>query len=310
MSKIKDPGFGIKAKRGATRIINKDGSSNVKHTNRTFRFDDLYSYLIQISWSLFFCYVLLGYVLINIFFGFIYHMIGIDEITPTTGIILHDFLNAFFFSAQTLTTVGYGNFSPNGVLTGSVSTIEALVGLLCFSFITGLLYGRFSKPKASIKFSENLIIRDYKEGTALMFRLMNTRTTVMIEPEIVVTLSLAKTIADGEIERSFFQLELERNKIMYLPTMWTIVHSINSSSPLHGYSKDELINLDAEIYILIKYFEDSFSQQLYQLFSYSFNELELDKKFTISYEFDQDGNTILNHDNLNKLESYHLETPI
>lgn len=310
MGKIKDPGFGIKTERGASQIINKDGSSNVIHTNRQFRIDDLYSYLIQISWTMFFGYVILGYILINIFFGLAYNIIGIEEITPTTGNMFYDFLNAFFFSAQTLTTVGYGSFSPNGVLTGMVSTIEALVGLLCFSFITGLLYGRFSKPKASIEFSENLIIRDYKEGAALMFRLMNTRTTVMIEPEIVVTMSIANNKNESKIERSFFQLNLERSKIMYLPTMWTIVHIIDDTSPLIGYTKDELIHLDAELYILVKYFEDSFSQQLYQLFSYSFKELEMDKKFTLSYEFDENGNTILNHNNLNKLEDFSINNLI
>ena len=113
--------------------------------------------------------------LINALFALIYLSIGIEEIVPSTGYILNDFLNAFFFSMQTFTTVGYGLMSPLGIASGIVSSIEAFLGLMLFAFVTGLIYGRFSKPKAAIRFSENLILRDFNHTRALMFRLVNSR---------------------------------------------------------------------------------------------------------------------------------------
>lgn len=297
-----DSGFSNKVNKGTAPIFNKDGSTNVVHINRNFTFDDLYSYLIEISWLKFFGYVLLGYVLLNTIFGLMYLAIGIDEFTLSTGSLFYDFLNGFFFSAQTVTTVGYGSISPSGILGNVIATFEALIGLLSFSFITGLLYGRFSKPRSSISFSENIVLRDFKEHKALMFRLMNNRRNVMIEPQIHVTLSINDLDADGKIKRSFYILELERNQIMYLPTMWTVVHPIDQNSPLVKYTEEEMKKLDADVYVMINYHEESFSQKVYQMYSYSFKELLVNKKFAFSYQIDEEGNTIVDHDALNEIE--------
>ncbi len=188
--KTKDPGFGFQSSNNAKRIVTSDGSSNVLHINRKRNFGDLYTYFIDISWFQFFLLIITAYTFLNIIFGLIYVAIGIEEITSSKGTFFADFLNGFFFSAQTLTTVGYGGIAPKGITANLIAAFEAMIGLLSFSFITGLLYGRFSKPKASLKFSENLIFRKFKDGNALMFRLMNSRKTVMIEPEISVTLAI------------------------------------------------------------------------------------------------------------------------
>lgn len=90
---------------------------------------------------------------------------------------------------QTFKTLGYGLMSPLGIASGIVSSIEAFLGLMLFAFVTGLIYGRFSKPKAAIRFSKNLILRDFNHTRALMFRLVNSRKTIMIYPKIAVTLS-------------------------------------------------------------------------------------------------------------------------
>ena len=213
--KIKDPGFGYNSQEKVRGLINKDGTSNVKHVNKSFNLDDLYTYFVEMSWAKFFLLVFLGYTMLNIFFGLLYTLIGIEQITPSKGDFLSDFLNGFFFSSQTLTTVGYGGIAPKGVAANIIAAFEAMLGLLSFSFITGLLYGRFSKAKAAIRFSENLILRDFKEHKALMFRLMNNRKTVMIEPEIKVTLVLNEENSEGKYQREFYQLKLERDQIMY-----------------------------------------------------------------------------------------------
>ena len=190
-AKVKDPGVGKSSTKKAKRFINPDGSFNVKHINRGETFTNSYDYLINISWTKFFLWVLLGYLIINSFFAIIYTFFGIAEIAEPSGNVFKDFLNAFFFSAQTITTVGYGAMSPKGMLFGVISSLEALVGLLSFSFVTGLLYGRFSKPQANIKFSNNLILRNHNGKDSIMFRLMSKNGKVMIKPRIEATLVLS-----------------------------------------------------------------------------------------------------------------------
>ena len=297
--KIKDPGFGYQSTKNAQSIINKDGSSNVIHINKRRSLDDLYSYFIEISWIKFFFLILLVYTLINVLFGLIYTLIGIEEITKSTGYFFTDFLNGFFFSAQTLTTVGYGGIAPHGITSNIIAAFEAMIGLLSFSFITGLLYGRFSKPRAAIKFSDKLILRAFKGKRAIMFRLMNSRKTVMIEPKISVTLS----ITDKESkEKKFYKLKLERDVIMYLPTVWTIVHELDEESPLFNFTNPQIEELNAELYLLLQYHEESFAQNVYQIYSYHFSDITSDVKFTTSYRFDEDGYTILDHDKLSEVE--------
>lgn len=296
--KTKDPGFGYKSKENAKNIIDDNGSSSVRHINRKRNVNDLYSYFIDISWLHFFLLIILSYTLLNVIFGLIYVSIGIEQITKPIGTFWQDFLNGFFFSAQTLTTVGYGGIAPKGITANFIAAFEAMIGLLSFSFITGMLYGRFSKPKSNIKFSENLILRKFKGKNALMFRLMNSRKTVMIEPEITVTLSITEKDENLEFKRNFYQLELERSKIMYLPTIWTIVHEINEHSPLVKYPKDEIKNLEASLYILINYHEESFSQKVYQIHSYDFDDLIIDVKYISASSFDTEGYTILDHEKL------------
>ena len=300
--KVKDPGFGYQSSKNAKDIINDDGSSNVVHLNRKKSISDLYAYFVDISWWHFFVLIILAYTLLNIVFGLIYVAIGIEEITKPKGTFFQDFLNGFFFSAQTLTTVGYGGIAPKGITANFIAAFEAMIGLLSFSFITGLLYGRFSKPKANLKFSDNLILRDFKEQRAIMFRLMNSRKTVMIEPEIKVTLSITEKDKKGEFKRNFYTLNLERDRIMYLPTVWTVVHPINEKSPLYKYSNEEIKNLDAFLYLLVNYHEESFAQKVYQIYSYDFDKLKVNVKYVPSYSFDEDGFTILDHEKLSEVE--------
>lgn len=296
----KDPGVGYKSNRNAQRFI-LNGKSNVKHINRNNTIDDLYTYLINISWLKFFVYVFCGYILINVFFGCLYMLIGIDEFRTTTGSFFEDFLRLFFFSAQTITTVGYGAIAPKGMLSGVLSSFQALVGLVSFSFITGLIYGRFSRPKAKVNFSKHILVRPFKGERALMFRVMNNRTNLMIEPELDVVINITEKNDKGVYNRTFFELKLERKKIMYLPTMWTVVHVIDKESPLSKFTNQEMLNLEVELYILFKYHEEAYNQTLYQIHSYDFQQLKINYKFNDSYGFDEQGFTVIDHSRLNNI---------
>ena len=299
MAKIKDPGFGYMSDRQAARMVNSDGSFNLHHVNKRFSISEAYTHLITITWWKFFLLVLLGYIIVNVLFAWIYYTIGIDQLSVASGTDLDNFINAFFFSTQTLTTLGYGTISPIGQGAGFVASFEALIGLLSFSLMTGLLYGRFSRPKAAIRFSEQMVLRPFNDKRAVMFRLMNKRKNVMIEPEIAVTMAL--TISEnGKMKRQFFKLDLERDHITYLPTTWTIVHEIDESSPLKDYTDEEIVNLNAELFILVQYFEDAYAQRVYQLHSYGFEQLLNNRKFVPAYFYDEHGKAILDHSLLSR----------
>jgi inward rectifier potassium channel len=303
MEKIKDPGFGYKTANSAKRMVNADGSFNLIHINKKFSVSEIYSRLINMTWIKFITLIFLWYFLLNILFAGIYSFIGIEHLTIEKSTPFQDFLNSYFFSAQTLTTLGYGLVSPQGNITAFISSLEALIGLIGFAFMTGLLYGRFSKPKAAIRFSDVMVLRPFKEKRAVMFRLMNKRTNVMIEPKIKVTLAINELDDKGVFSRKFFNLNLEREKIMYLPSTWTIVHEIEEGSPLYKYTDEQLLKLNAELLVLIEYYEDAFTQNVYQMHSYSFNDLRNNYKFTPAYYFDENGQAILDHGNLSKIES-------
>lgn len=124
----------------------------------------------------------------------------------------------------------------------------------------------------------------------------------MIEPEIKVTLAINEKEDSGEFKRNFYQLKLERNKVMYLPTIWTIVHEIDEDSPLLKYSNTEIASLNAELYILIQYHEESFGQKVYQATNYNFSQLEVDVKYVTSFSFNDEGYMLLDHEKLNDVE--------
>jgi inward rectifier potassium channel len=177
-----DLGFGVKTTFTGYRSLNKDGSFNVRKINIPFfeRFNFFHS-LISMSWLKFFSLVILGYFFINVLFATIYVLIGIENLT---GIekksAIHNFIEAFFFSSQTITTLGYGRVAPIGLAANSIAAIESMLGLLSFALATGLLYGRFSKPSAKIKYSSIAVLAPYQDTNAFMFRVINPQHNQLI----------------------------------------------------------------------------------------------------------------------------------
>lgn len=231
-----------------------------------------------------------------------YLAIGVEGIGIQPKTLLIDFYNAFFFSVQTITSVGYGFFSPTKLLAGLISSIEAFVGLISFAFVTGLLYGRFSRPKSNIRFSKHILYTDFKDGKALMFRLMNRRKSMVVLPKIKVSISISKPNEEGGYKNDFFSLEMEREQITYLPTTWTLVHQIDKDSPLKDLNSEDFPKLHAEVLILLSYHDDSFNDILHQVHSYTFNNLKVDYKFKKAFEFNEEGKVVLDHNMIDDIE--------
>lgn len=302
-NKAEDPGIGRFSKEKAKRFIKEDGSFNVIHKNRKRTVNETYTYLLGLSWSHFLLLLFFFFFLLNSVFAFFYLLIGVQFIGVDPESLFLDFCNAFFFSVQTTTSVGYGLFSPNNLLAGFVSSIEAFIGLVFFAFVTGLLYGRFSKPKSNIRFSKNILYTDFKEGKALMFRIVNRRKSMVVLPKIKVSLSISFPNNNGGYENEFFNLEMERDQITYLPTSWTLVHEIDENSPLKKYTYSQLLQLHAEVLILLSYHDDSFNDILHQAHSYTFDSLKKGYKFKKAFKFNENGKVILDHSKIDELKS-------
>lgn len=185
-------GFGNKNYQKSVRFLNKDGSVNIKRKiNQNWRGFDVYHWLISISWFKFISLVFFSYIIVNTIFACIYFFIGTENYGGLdVNSRLEKFSQLFFFSAQTLTTLGYGHIYPNHVFASSVSAIESMLGLMGFALVTGLLYGRFSRPKAHITYSDMALISPYKEGKAFMFRVANTKQNELIEVECQLALAI------------------------------------------------------------------------------------------------------------------------
>jgi len=284
-------------------MINNDGSFNIERKNSPVRVFDAYHYLINLSWRLFFLWSCLAFFVSNLCFSIIYLALGVKCINAIPNGFLNDLSQAFFFSVQTSTSLGYGALAPTTVLSGAISSFEAFVGLVMFAFLTGLIYGRFSKPKASIRFSKHIVYCDFNLAQAIMFRVVNNRSSVMIKPKVTVTLSLTSLDNEQQLKRNFYNLDLERDSITYLPTTWTIVHEIGEDSPLHQFSKEELIQQNGELLIMVTYFDESFNQEVHQMYSYELNEILLNRKFKQAYTYNNSGQMVLDYNLFDELES-------
>ena len=278
-NKHNDLGLDTKTVAEGYRALNKDGTFNVRKQNVSFLEQlNIFHSLVSMSWLKFLTVLALGYFTINIVFASLYLIIGMEHLTGIHGTTpLDQFTEAFFFSAQTITTLGYGQVAPLNLAANMVAATESLLGLLLFALATGLMYGRFSKPYATIKYSTHAVIAPYQEINGFMFRVVNPKNNQLLEVEVSVTLSLKRNTTDL---RDFHLLELERTKVVFFPTMWTIVHPITPSSPLYGLSASEVLIKDAEFIVMIKAFDESFSQTVYSRSSYKAQEIKWGEKFT------------------------------
>jgi inward rectifier potassium channel len=299
-----DLGIGAKAAESRVRLLNRDGSFNIRRKGQRFlEWFSGYHYLISLPWWKFNLILLATYIAINAFFGAIYFIIGTDGLVGIDGhSIAARYLQTFFFSTQTFTTVGFGRIAPVGTGANITASLESLAGLLSFAFATGLLYGRFSRPVAKIIFSQNALIAPYENITAFMFRSSNQRVNQLIDVNATVTFSRFERMENGERARKFYTLDLERKSVTLFYLSWTVVHPINEQSPLFGVTKEQLEESNAEFLILLRAFDDAFSQDVHARTSYKSNEVLFGRKFKSIIRTAPDGITEIDLDKIHDHE--------
>jgi inward rectifier potassium channel len=305
--KIKDEkntGFGNNADAIGNRLVNKDGQTNTRKVGLPFfeRISWFHTLIKMKGWK-FILLIFIAFLIINILFAIIYYFIGVDHlngIKPSSTI--DEIAKVYFFSLQTFTTVGYGHISPEGYLTSTVAAIEAFCGLLFFALATGLLYGRFARPNAYIRFSENALIAPYEGGKGLMLRLVPFKNNLLTDAEVKLTLAMNMLGDNGKRRTEFFTLKTEIDKINSLVLSWTIVHPIDEDSPLNGLTYNDIIANNTELLVYLKAFDETFSNTVIARTSYLYNEMLWGAKFIPMYlRSENQSSTVIE---MNKLNSY------
>jgi inward rectifier potassium channel len=284
---FQDLGFGaVVAQESRSRLLNKDGTFNVRRRDRGFLESiSPYHTLLTMSWRAYFGLIVVAYFITNIFFAYAYHLCGPDAL-EVSGHRQASFLEAFFFSVQTLATIGYGRIAPVGMAANLLVTVESLVGLLGLALATGILFARFSRPTADILFSRNAVVAPYHGMQAFEFRIANRRTNEVLEVQAEVLLS---RLEGPERIRRFHVLSLERPRVVFFPLSWTVVHPIDGSSPLRGLTHRDLVESDAEFLILLTGIDETFSQTVQARSSYKAEEVVWNARFRDVFRRPEDG---------------------
>jgi len=230
----------------SVKVMNQNGKLEQQDLDTWYSyFRDPYHLLLTIPWSGFVLIVSLGYILINIVFALLY-LAGGDCLA---GAKPGSFLDAFFFSVQTLASIGYGVISPKTLYAHGIVTVEALTSLLTIAVVTGLAFARFSKPNARVMFSDAAVVMPYNDIPTLTFRAANQRRNRIVEARITVDLAIDEVTKEGESLRRFYELALLRQRTSSFNLAWTVRHAIDEKSPLYGVTPEMLIQGQATLIV-------------------------------------------------------------
>lgn len=286
-----DLGFGsVVARESRRRLLNRDGSFNVKRLGIPwFGSMSLYHALVTTTWTRFLGLVSLGYLCANLAFAVAYYLLGPLALHgPPVHTPAEYFLQCFFFSVQTLATIGYGVVSPATLSANVLVAAESVTGLVGFAVVSGIAFARFARPVGRFMFSDKAVIAPFQGGTALMLRTTNARQNQIMDVHARV-LMVRRAETDGAA-REFLELPLERAQVAFFPLIWTVVHPIDEASPLWGETPESLRECDPEFLVLLSGVDETFSQTVFARTSYRGDEVVFGSRFVDVFDrSDDDG---------------------
>lgn len=277
-----DLGFGrLVISESRKRLLNRDGTFNVRREGLGFFGSwTIYEYLVTVGWPRYLTLVSITYAITNALFALAYWMCGPAAILGPQASAgpLARYVQDYFFSVQTLATIGYGHLSPHGFLPNVIVALESLIGLLGLALITGLAFARFARPAVGLQFSDQAVVAPYQGGQGFMFRVVNTHRSELVNANVRVMLARAKPGSRGE-DRELVPIQLERDEIVFFPLTWTVVHPITETSPLYGADAATLRGWGAEFLIMLSALDETSNQIVHARSSYRWDEIVFGARF-------------------------------
>ncbi|MBV9127177.1 MAG: ATP-sensitive inward rectifier potassium channel 10 [Verrucomicrobia bacterium] len=266
------------------------------NTKRDWR--DGYHWMLTLSWPHFSAFVFGIYMLINLVFAALFHLGRpcIAEMPPDS------FASAFFFSVETLATVGYGHWYPATIYGHIVATLEIMTGMFGLAVITGLIFVRFSRPTARVEFSRELTVVPFNGQPALVLRVANLRHQAMAQVEFRLTLVRNEQVLEGDTMRRFHELRLQPARAIMFPAALTVRHLLDASSPLHGMTPESLERCDARFIASVVGIDTVISAPVQSQADYSWGEVRFGHRFVEIYEELPDGRLTVDYGRLHDTE--------
>src|SRR5471032_1576418 len=239
------------------------------------RFLDFYHNILITSWPVFFAQLAALFLIVNLIFAMLYVVDrgGIANARPGS------FADAFFFSVQTLGTLGYGVMAPRTLYANLLVTVESFTGILTISLFTGIIFARFSRPFARVVFSKVAVVAPFDGVPTLMFRTANQRGEAIMDASIVVTLARQYTTLEGVTMRRFQELKLMRSNNSLFALSWTVMHPIDQDSPLYGLTPEDMDALDMEIIVMLNGLDEILADRIYARHAYWADEIVWNRRF-------------------------------
>jgi len=265
---------------------------------RRLFYTDAYYFLIAATWNQLLALAFGGYVTINLLFAFLYWLAG-DGIT---GARPGSFADAFFFSVQTISTIGYGAMSPNIFYTQVLVTIESFIGLVAVAVGTGLIFAKFARPSARVAFSETMVVHTRDGVPTLQFRIANERKSSIINARLQAFVLIEEKTAEGQQMRRFHKLTLERENLPLFAISWLAIHRLDENSPLRDVNA---ANVHERMMLIIVSFEgmdETFLQTVQALRMYQPRAIVFDARFVDVMQTNKQGHLVLHHENLSRVE--------
>jgi inward rectifier potassium channel len=264
------------------------------------RFDlrDPYHVAVTLTWPQFLLSLLGVYLVVNIVFAVLYTIVPGAITNARPG----NFVDAFFFSFETLATVGYGEMFPGGIYGHLVSCAEIISGLAFTAILTGLTFVRFSRPRAKFIFANNPVICMHNGQPTLMLRVGNGRAGVLSDARAKLNVLLSETTAEGGIFRSAQELHLQRSRVPMFPLTWTLMHTIDEHSPMHGFDQAKFLAADSRIFFSIEARDPSLSAIVYDMRSYQPQSVRFGMRYADAISIADDGTPIADMTRVSALE--------
>jgi len=280
------------------RLLNPDGRIDIVrigHSKDLWR--DRYHTMLTMPWSLFFLCMSVIYLAANTLFA-VGYLLGENAIANAQP---GSFADAFFFSVQTMASIGYGAMYPQTLYATLLVTIESLVGLMGIAMVTGLTFARFSRPTTRVMFSNVAVISPYDQVPTLMFRAANQRRNRIIEAQLSMTLVWNEISHEGHAMRRFYDLPLVRSQTPVFALTWTVMHPITPDSPLYGKTNQDLCYADTELVITLTGLDETLSQTVHARHSYGPNDILRNMIFVDLFTHLPDGRFAIDYDRFHQV---------